>query len=156
MSMPRAIPVVWLANVRRHRHAIQVKPWSRAPDIHHKVDTLIYIHNIERVKSASWRQSRWRSRKKAIGLSPSPEAGFITPRQLLPRYLDSSPEKVQKLVLKPVLYCWCQLWFFTSMSCGRYTLCSTAQRHGSARAELSSRGVPRQCLQSSETVQLHL
>ena len=35
--------------------------------------------------------------------------GFITPRQLLPRYLDSSPEKVQKLILKPVLYCWCQL-----------------------------------------------
>ena len=77
MSMPRAIAVVWLANVRRHRHAIQVKPQSRAPDIHHKVDTLIYIHNIERVKSASWRQSRWRSRKKAIGLSPSPEASWI-------------------------------------------------------------------------------
>lgn len=71
--------------------------------------------------------------------------GFITPRQLLPRYLDSSPEKVQKLVLKPVLYCWCQLWFFTSTSCGWYALCSTAQRHGSARAELSSCGVPRQC-----------
>ena len=29
--------------------------------------------------------------------------GFITPRQLLLRYLDSSPEKVQKFVLKPVL-----------------------------------------------------
>jgi len=31
--------------------------------------------------------------------------GFKTPRQLLPRDLDSSLEEIQK----PVLYCWCRL-----------------------------------------------
>jgi hypothetical protein len=34
--------------------------------------------------------------------------GFKTPWQLPPRDLDSSLEEVQKLVLKPVLYCWCR------------------------------------------------
>lgn len=73
--------VVWPANVRRHRNAIQVKLWSRAPGMYPKVGAdcaLIYGHNIERVESASWHQSWWRSRRRTIRLlSLSPEASWI-------------------------------------------------------------------------------
>ena len=88
------------------------------------------------------------------------------PRHLLPRDLDSSLEKVQKLVLKPVLYWIVGVDSSFSPTClaadvpsvvPLRALCSTVQRHGSngsAQAELSSCKVPGYHLQSSKTVQL--
>jgi hypothetical protein len=66
-------------------------------------------HNIERVESVSWRQS-WcsgdevKEKLSDCSLFRLKPPGFIVPRQLLPRDLDSLLEKVPKLVLKPVLY----------------------------------------------------
>ena len=104
--------------------------------MHHKVGVdcaLIYVHSVE---SACWRQSRWRSRRETIELSLSPEASCIyNARAIAAKISGFITGEGSKTCFKA-----CIVGIDSSFS---LALCSTAQPHSSARAELSSCGVPR-------------
>jgi len=106
--------VVWPANVLRHRNAIQVSFGQGLP-----VCTLKLARTAPSSMAIILRRSNRQVGVKVGGgaeeelldccLFRLKPPGFIISWRLLPRDLDSSLEKVQKLVLKPALHCWCQL-----------------------------------------------